>query len=427
MKLTRKNKLQTLSVLILFFIAGHSFAFDLLDKTIAVVEEKLILESDLKRRLLHVRFQNDGLSGEITDDIKNKALKQLIDEELQLLIAERAKVAVEDKEVDAAYSNFAKQLQRQGKSIDQYLSAVNVDTTQVKQQIKRDLTIQKVQQGSLNQRIRITDREIDQFLNSKEGQEWIKPRYRLGHILLSFKANGEANALATAQQLYIKLQNNEVNFKAAARQFSNGPNSSKGGDLGWKAQDEMPTLFSQQADLLKPNQVSTPFRSNAGIHMLKLYQRNGADAVLIERYKARHILIKTSELFTEEDAQKKINSLYQSLQQGADFIKLAKENTDDTASKFDGGDLGWSLPGKFVPTFEKMLLNTPPGEISKPFRSSFGWHILLVEDKRTDNMFETVKRNRAGMFLRNRRLEDELQIWLQELRENAYVDIIEAG
>ena len=255
-------------------------------------------------------------------------------------------------------------------------------------------------------------------MESKEGQEWLKPRYNLGHILIN-----TTNELPEqfSQSLYQRIQQGAINFRQAAATYSQGPNASQGGNLGWRAVDELPELFVKAADQLDVNQVSQPFKSNAGYHLIKLYQRTGAEAFWVDQYKVRHILVKTSELFTEEEAKEKIQRLYQEAINGADFVTLAKENTDDTGSKFDGGDLGWSRPGIFVPAFENVMNNTAVGDISQPFRSPFGWHILTVEDKRTENMFETVKLNRARSFLRSRRMEDELLIWLQELRENAYI------
>ncbi|MBX2807266.1 MAG: peptidylprolyl isomerase [Cellvibrionaceae bacterium] len=411
--------------IVALLLCYHSLsAYDVLDKTVAVVEDEVILESQLRRRIAHVQFQNPSIQGQITEELKQQILEQLVYEQLQLRLAQRAALKIPTEEVSAALENFNQRLQTLGTSLQDYQQALGINEQQVREQIEQDLQVQKVQQASLNQRIRITEREIDEFLSSKEGQKWLKPRYNLGHILLPVTGDEEDATLARAQDLYQQLQTPGVDFKTLAAAVSQGPNAAKGGSLGWRGTDELPALFIQQADQLQPQQVSEPFRSNAGIHLIKLYQRTGAEAVLVERSKVRHILVKTSELFTEAEAKSKINRLYQTLFEGANFADLARKETDDLPSKFDGGALGWSTPGQFVPEFEQVMLKTAVGSYSQPFRSAFGWHILLVEQRRTDNMFETVKRNRAASLLRNRRFQDELQIWLHELRTSAYISLL---
>jgi len=304
--------------------------------------------------------------------------------------------------------------------------AIVEDDVILESELRRDLAVQKVQQGSLNQRITITDREIDQFLESKAGQDWLQPRFNLGHILLPFSLvpDDEAALESQANNLYEQLVSNNNDFKQVAVQFSKGPNAARGGDLGWNAPEDLPELFIQQVSALKPGELTPVFRSNAGFHILKVYQRSGAEPVFVERFKTRHILVKTSALFTDAEAQVKITTIYDRLQNGADFETLAKEQTDDTASKLGGGDLGWSTPGQFVPAFERVMNDTPVGDISEPFRSQFGWHVLKVDDRRVDDMFETVKRSQVRNILRNQRFQDELQIWLLELRERSFVQKI---
>ncbi|MBX2809582.1 MAG: peptidylprolyl isomerase [Cellvibrionaceae bacterium] len=404
--------------------AHPSHAYDLLDKAVAIVEEDVILESQLRRRIAHVQFQNPALEGQISEALKQQILEQLVYEQLQLALARRAKLTISPQEIDDALASFSRHLSERGTSVQQYQQTLRIDSAQLRRQLEQDLQVQKVQQASLNQRIRITEREIDEFLNSKEGQQWLKPRYNLGHILLPLTEADDSAVAQRADTLYRQLQHPAADFKTLAASVSQGPNAAKGGSLGWRDADELPALFIQQADQLQPGQISAPFRSNAGIHLIKLYQRTGAEAVWVERAKVRHILVKSSALFTEDEAKDKIDRLHQALTRGADFAALAREQTDDLASKSEGGDLGWSTPGQFVPVFEQAMSATAVGQFSQPFRSPFGWHILLVEQRRTDNMFETVKRNRAASLLRSRRFQDELQLWLQELHASAYISLL---
>lgn len=413
--------------LLLTISVGHAAnSMELIDKAVAIVNDQVILESELRLRLDHVNFLNAVGDAEDENTLSERVLDVLIDEQLQYHIAQRANVNVTEQEVATAMEDFNQRLQSNDQSLNDYMNALGIDREQVLERVRIDLSIQKVQRGSLNRRITITSREIDQFLESKAGQEWLQPRFNLGHILLPFSLSpGNENALASqANQLRTQLITNNASFKQAAVQFSKGPNAAKGGDLGWNAAESLPELFVQQVSSLKPGQVTPVFRSNAGFHILKLYQRSGAESVFVERSEVRHILVATSELFTDAEAQAKINRLYQAIENGADFETLAQEETDDTASKLGGGYLGWSTPGQFVPNFERVMDATAVGEYSEPFRSQFGWHILKVENRRMEDMFETVKRSQVRNILRNQRLQDELQIWLIELRENAFIQKI---
>lgn len=403
-----------------------SYSLDLLDKAVAIVEDDVILESELRRRLNHVYFFTPQARNEDKQELEAQILDQLIDEQLQQQLAKRANVQVSDQEVQIAMSDFTRRLQANNQRFSEYLNTLGISESQVIERVRTDLVIQKVQQGSLNQRITITPREIDQFLESRAGQEWLQPRFNLGHILLPFNLSpeNEDDLAAQANNLREQLVAADIDFRQAAQENSKGPNASRGGDLGWGTPQTLPELFVQQVSRLKPGELTPVFRSNAGFHILKLYQRSGAEPVLVERSKARHILVKTSELFTDAEAQVKINGIYEQLQNGADFIALAKKLTDDTASKLSGGDLGWSTPGQFVPAFEQVMNSTAVGEMSKPFRSQFGWHVLKVDDRRVEDMFDNLKRNQVRNILRSQRFQDELQIWILELRERAFIQKI---
>lgn len=411
--------------LLVLVVSSASNGRDLLDKAVAIVDDEVILESELRRRLNHVYFISPEARQEDRALIEEQILDQLIDEKLQEQIAKRANVDVSDQEIQGAINDFSRRLQASNQSISDYINALGINQEQVVDQIRTDLALQKVQQGSLSRRITITSREIDQFLESKAGQDWLQPRFNLGHILLPFSLspNDESALVAQANDISAQL-NAGANFKQVAQAFSKGPNAPKGGDLGWNTPDTLPALFVQQVNPLKAGEITPVFRSNAGFHILKLYQRSGAEPYFVERSLVRHILVKPSELFTDAEAQSKINDIYEQLQNGEDFIALAKEVTDDTPSKLSGGELGWSRPGQFVPAFERVMNATEVGQISAPFRSQFGWHILKIDERRVEDMFETVKRNQVRNILRNQRLQDELQIWLLELREAAFIQKI---
>jgi peptidyl-prolyl cis-trans isomerase SurA len=404
------------------FLSNQALSYTPLDKTAAIVDDSVILESELQKRL--VRIANKQPNTRITEKIVRQVIDQLILEELQLRIARRANLRISDTEIDAAINNIKNNIAKENISFEEFLISESSSEAELRQSLERSLKIQRVQKGRISSRIQVTDREVDEFLQSKAGQEWLKIRYRLNHILLPIEEKKETQTLKLAQQLISAAQSQQAPFEALAAKFSKGPNADKGGDLGWRDKDDLPALFIEQVSGLQVGQISQPFKSNAGIHILKLTQRSGADAVMVKRFKVRHMLVSPTELFTPEEAKQKIDKLYQELVNGGDFFELAKANTDDDSNKSEGGDLGWSLPGQFVPEFEQAMQNTPVNSFSKPFRTQFGWHILKVEDTKMEDMFETVKRNRAAEMIRARRFQDELQLWHQELREDAYVEVL---
>jgi peptidyl-prolyl cis-trans isomerase SurA len=348
----------------------------------------------------------------------------MILEKLQLNIAERARLSIDETEVDNALFRLKRSLVEEGISFEDYLGKLQRSEKELREAIRKEITITKVQETTISQRLRITEREIDEFLESRAGEEWLTTRFRLNHILLPVNRDNETEQIKTLQKIQQELSASRVRFSELARQYSGGSNANKGGDLGWRTKDQLPRLFYEAVAELDAGEFTDPVRSNAGFHLLQVVERAGAKPVVVRRYNTRHILVSPSELFTDAEAKVKIDRLHQELQEGADFIELAQQETDDTGSKASGGDLGWSTPGQFVPAFERAMKNTPIGKISQPFRSPFGWHILRVEDVKTEDMFDTVKRNQVANILRQQSFQDELSLWFQELRENTYVEVL---
>ncbi|RZJ46363.1 MAG: molecular chaperone SurA, partial [Chryseobacterium sp.] len=204
---------------------------------------------------------------------------------------------------------------------------------------------------------------------------------------------------------------------------SNDQAALQGGDIGWRKLAQLPELFGNQLAGLKTGEVTTPFRSGAGFHILKNMEQRGGGQQLIEQTHARHILIKTSEIVDDNQAREKLLVLKDKIEKGEDFAKLAKENSEDSGSMLSGGDLGWSSPGMFVASFEEILTSTPIGKVSRPFKSQFGWHILQVLERRKEDMSEQMKRNQAQNVIRSRRFDEEFQLWLTQIREEAFVEI----
>ena len=215
-----------------------------------------------------------------------------------------------------------------------------------------------------------------------------------------------------------------ADFGQVAVDMSDGKNATNGGDLGWRKNNNLPNLFVQQIQGQEIGTIIKPFRSGAGVHILQLADRQGIDRAMVQQSKVRHILIETSAIINDDDARQKLDELRVRILSGEKFNALAKQYSEDITTALSGGDLGWSTPGKFVPAFEEVMLQTLKGDISYPFRSQFGWHILYVEDRREQDMTDALTCNQASRLLRQLRFEDELRIWLQEIRDNAYVEIL---
>jgi len=298
--------------------------------------------------------------------------------------------------------------------------------TTFRESVRKDLTLQQIQQGMVQQRIQISPLEIDNFLSSADARFWMGGEYHVGHILIGLPQSPTTKDVEAARQqaevLAAKISNGTP-FADVAIAESKGPAALKGGDLGWRKTSELPSLFADIVPKLKVGQVSAPARSSAGYHLLTVYAKKGNDQKLQTQTKARHILLKPSAILTNEEAQAKLKTLRQQILDGADFAEMAKEHSEDIGSMLSGGDLGWAGPGMFVPAFEKTMAATDVGQISQPFRSQFGWHILQVTDRKDEDITEAVLRDKAARVLTSRRFEDELQIWLRELRDDAFIEL----
>ncbi|MGI1680171.1 MAG: peptidylprolyl isomerase [Cellvibrionaceae bacterium] len=400
-----------------------------LDRVAVIVDDDVVMESELNTQLyaIKARLKAQGAESPPDDILQSQVLEHLIVQQLQLQMAKRAGVNIEDAEVNQAITEMQ---QRNNVNPQQFLAQLQAEGLTVedlRNDIRRELTITRVQRGVLNNRLDVTEHDVDSFLNSKEGKFWTAPEYNLGHILIpvSNGANTQEVEAAKAKAEDLKKQLKEgADFSRIATTYSAGQNALQGGSIGWKKPAQLPELFSINLNGMKIGEISNPFRSGAGFHLLKIHeQRGGGGEQIIEQTKVRHILLQPSVILSDDDARKKLLEVRTNILNGADFGEMAKEHSKDPGSMLAGGDLGWSTPGMFVPQFEKVMGATKIGEISFPFQTQHGWHILQVEERRKEDMSDRVIKNQAFNLLRSRRFEEELPIWLQEIRDDAFVDI----
>lgn len=399
-----------------------------LDRVVAIVDEDVVLESEFVDRKASIMERLRGQYQQLPpEDVLNKQiLEQLILERIELSLAKRYEINIDEAEIDQAMANILQKNKMTQEQLEADLTRQGLNVDGLRRQLRNQLTINDLQRGVVNSRIKISEQDIDNFLASSDGKYATSPDYHIGHILIAVGSSANAEAVKAAEnqanEIYEKLQKG-ADFAQMAISFSKDQAALQGGDIGWRKLAQLPELFGNQMAGLKPGQVSKPFRSGAGFHLLKNIEQRGGGAQMIEQTHARHILVKTSEIMDDRQARDKLLQLREQILKGDDFAKLARENSEDTGSMLAGGDLGWSTPGMFVPAFEEAMAETAIGGISRPFKSQFGWHILQVLERRQTDMSDQMKRNQAANVLRSRRFDEELQLWMTQIRDEAYVEI----
>ena len=425
-KISKKSALICASVL--FISIGASAQVTLLDKVIAVVDDDIVLQSELDQRMatIYTQIQQSGTKAPPQDILLQQVLDRLISERLQLNIGYNAGIRIGDEEINQAMANIAASNKL---TMEQYVAQIHATgstVSEVREQISNEITIMRVQQGKVMRRIRISEQELDNFLNSEEGRFLTSPDVNIGQILLSVASGTSLEdtdaILVRANELQAQAAGG-TDFRQLAIANSADQSALQGGDLGWRKMAQLPGVFIDAVEQMDVGQVSDPIRSGAGYHLLKLYERRGGGEQLIEQHFARHILVKPNQIRDQETTVALLNKLRDRSIAGEDFAALAKEFSEDPGSALKGGELGWSTPGMFVPEFEQTMGSIALNEVSAPFSSQFGWHILQVTERRDEDFSTNILRNRAQNMLRERKYEEELQVWLQEIRDEAFIEI----
>ncbi|HEY6530265.1 MAG TPA: peptidylprolyl isomerase [Cellvibrionaceae bacterium] len=410
-------------------IAGNAAAApQKIDQVAAIVGKNVVTLSELNSRVAEIKSRPDAEKIKLPPDdiLRKQVLDHLITESLQLASANRMGVKVSPEQVNAAMQNIAQKNRMTLEQFEAMLVSQGLSPAIMRARLQREITVQQVQRGVVTQRIKVSDLEIDNFLKSADAKFWISPEYHIGHIMVGLPPSPNAEEVAQAEAkinaIYDELQKG-ADFAATAIAKSNAQDALNGGDIGWRKSADLPSLFAELVADMPVGSLSKPARSPAGFHILKLLEKRSDANQVITQSHPRHILVKTSAVVSDEEARAKLNKLRSSILAGADFAKVAKENSEDIGSMLNGGDLGWSNPGMFVPEFESAIESATVGQISEPFKSQFGWHILQVTERRQEDMTKEVLQRKAANILTSRRFEDELQLWLMELKEDAFIDI----
>lgn len=428
---TLLKQMATLSVTAVLLCTSLTLqAAEAIDEAVALVDDDVVLRSELDRRLASVRKDLQARNVRLPADnvLRQQVLERLITDNVQLQMAKRAGVRVSDQELAQIVANIAKENNLSPEQFRLKLASEGISYELFREDLRNEVLISRVRQGAVGRRIFISEQEVQAMMETIAAEGENRTEYHLGHILLPISENASTEDVrevsARAQQLVEKLRNG-ADFAELAIANSAGQEALQGGDFGWKTANQLPSLFATAAKSLNPGEISEPLRSGSGLHILKLFDSRGNDRVMVQQTKARHILIKPSTILTEEEAEQKIRDLLAKIKAGADFAELAKQHSEDPGSANLGGDLGWANPGMFVPVFEQTMNELQPGQLSEPFRSEFGWHVLQVLERRDDDQTEERKRQQAYRFLHSRKYDEEVESWVREIRDQAFIKILD--
>ena len=407
------------------FAAGEQ---ETLDRIAAVVNDDIVLESELEARLDAVMArvnEPDRSNMMLRDSLRGQVLEQLILESIQLQEAALRSIEVDDEELTRAVANFAGQNNLTVEAFIEELERRGDSYGEFREQVRRDLTLDRVQRSAVNRRVYVSSQDIDELLASPFFQEMISDEYRLGHILLQISPGMSSGARAAlrekADEIVAQLREG-ADFSGLAVAHSSAPTALEGGDLGWRKTSRIPGLFAEEVVKVDVGEVVGPLEDASGLHIVKVIDKSGASDQRAEQTLVRHILLAASAIRGDDETRAAIEDLRERIVAGEDFAELAKEFSEDPGSRLAGGDLGWTTPENLDPAFQRVMNFTGVDELSQAFQTSFGWHILEVQGRRQQDISEEARRNYALQILHQRRYDVRLQEWLSEIRDEAFVE-----
>lgn len=398
-----------------------------LDRIVAVVNNEVILDSEIVEMEQTVRQQLRQRDAAIpsSDILRRQVLERLIMQRLQIQRAEMSGIRVADDALNAAIRQIAENNNLTLRQFRDALESDGYDFAEFRETIREEMVINRLRKSEVEDSIVVSEREVDNFLATQNLQGDSEQAFRLLHILVGIPDAPTPEQVQAAEEKLAEIQgllDEGADFAEVAAGYSDGQNALEGGELGWRKQAELPTLFAGVVPGLDVGEVSEVIRSGSGFHLVKLAEKRSEETHLVKQTKASHILIKTNELITDEAAESRLNQLRDRILNGADFAELARAHSEDTGSAIEGGSLGWASPGVMVPEFEEVMNSLAEGEMSEVFKSRFGWHLIKVEERREQNMADEFNRNKAREQLKQRKIEEDLESWLRAMRDEAYIE-----
>jgi peptidyl-prolyl cis-trans isomerase SurA len=423
-----KKQMIRVSVLIISaLLSSFVVNAELLDRIVAVVEDDVILDRELTLETMGIVKKLEANKVMIPPPfvLRKQVLERLIVDKLQRQLAAKSGIRVSDEMLRSSVADIAR---RNGLTVDEFrveLEGQGMSFQGFEESIRNEIIVNQLRAREVGARIKVTDREVNHYLET-QGVSKEQVQYHLGHILISVPEAASSSIIKTAKEKADKViadLRKGADFKQTAVAVSDGGNALKGGDLGWRGLGEIPTLFVNAVAKMNQGDIAELIRSPSGFHIIKMLELRGVNKHIVTKTRARHILIKTNELIDDAEAKKRLQSLKARVQDGDGFATLARSNSDDKGSAINGGDLNWVGPGDLVPPFEAAMNQLDINGISDPIQTQFGWHIIQVQEREDrDNSVEH-KKNRVREEIRKRKIEEETELWLRRLRDEAFVDI----
>lgn len=399
----------------------------LLDRIIAVVNDDVIMQSEFENKIHAARAQlaQTGAEAPPMEILRTQVLEGLILNKLQLQFAAATGIVVDDQTLNQTINRIAEENKVSLSQFREILERDGYSYELFRENMRNEITISRLRQRQVENRINVTDGEIDNFLATEEHQGGGENEYRISHILIAVPEHATGEEKEQARLVTDKVLADlagGADFATLARTVSAGQQAQDGGDLGWRRESDLPSLFGEIVKTLKKGEVSEALETPGGFHIVQLTDLRTTDKHVVTQTHARHIMMRTSELLDDKGVIGKLQQVKARIKEGEDFAALAKSHSEDTASAINGGDLGWVNPGSMVSEFEAEMHQLEPGEISEPFQTKFGWHIVQVLERREQDISQSLKRDKAREIIRQRKIAESQQNWLRQLRDEAYVE-----
>jgi len=418
---------------LLLAVAGHAAEraasrVVLLDRIVAVVNDQVITRRDLDDRMKSVlaQLRQQGTPLPPNDVLERQVLERMIQTRAQLQLARDTGLRVDDATLDSAIGRIATNNRVSVPELRSLVEKDGISFSKYREDLRDEIVVVRLREREVENKLQIADSEIDNFMATLQQQDGRSEEFNLSHILIRVPEQASPEQLqdrrARAERALSQIKSG-TDFRQIAASVSDAPDGVQGGSMGWREFVQLPTIFADAVKTMKPGEISTVLRSAAGFHIVRVNERRGhVDTAMVTQTRARHILIKTSELVSENEAKDRIVKLQERADNKADFAELARlQSEDGSASR--GGDLGWLTPGDTVPEFEKAMDLLQPGQISGPVRSPFGWHLIQVLERRSQDMSQQQQRLRARQALREQKGEEAYLEWARQLRDSAFVEI----
>ena len=398
-----------------------------LDRIVAIVNDEVITRNNLDERvnLAFMQLKRQGTPPPPREVLEKQILDRMINDRVQLQLAKETGLRVDDPDLDRAISRIADENKLSLPQLREALERDGVPFAKFREDIRAEIVTARLRDREVDNRIVVSEGEIENFIKNQQAQSGAGDEYNLSHILVTLPESASPEQIqarrARAEQALSQLKSG-ADFRQVAATFSDAPDALQGGSMGWRDAARLPALFVEALQKMQPGETTELLRSANGFHLVRLNERRGsASPVIVRQTRVRHILLKTNELVSEDEARRRLVALKERLDNKADFAELARSHSEDTSS-VKGGDLGWISPGDLVPEFERAMNALNPGDVSNPIKTPFGWHLIQVMERRNEDMSRERQRLDARQALRARKSDESYQEWVRQLRDRAYIE-----